>query len=83
MFYPLSTKKTAVDACVLYVQAGGYHLPAEVDSDTVAWHSVQEIWQTTRYYTSCYRWKSIIRLFNDCIFIILRVWNVCGGTYSR
>ena len=40
-FNSLSTKKTAVDGCVLYVQAGGYHLPAEVDSDTVAWHSVQ------------------------------------------
>ncbi len=27
--------------CVIYVQAGGYHLPAEVDSDIVAWHPVQ------------------------------------------
>ena len=35
------TAASPVDGCVLYVQAGGHHLPAEVDSDTVSWHPVK------------------------------------------
>ena len=65
----LSCKGTAaspVDGCVLQVQAGGHHLPAEVDSDIVS-HRLNKIWKEVDVVPSVTNGKVLLGSLTRCI----------------